>query len=464
MSTKHAQTLRNALHAQKASGANIATFLVVSMVLMARGWGAQSRVDWEETFGIGLALTKNTAAIWEPNNYGIFTARVMQMIIVQLPLSHLPVIIFVFATFFWLVCLVVIYSSILIVSRNRIFASMVVIGLALLPSPVIGGQGAIQGNWWLQTFTLMVVLAAFPVLEPTEKKGVAVLIFTAVTVASFPVAMCLAVPSIFVLTFRNRSFKNWDASLLCAFVAGSVYQLVLFFRRGSLMSYLGDWTPNEENEKNALFIWSETSANDIRTLPRISFGDVPKSLYISVKSIYSELTPEPLRSLIHGDQTFLFSLLTLSSILVLFVSTAMLIKKSVNQGIIVFVSRLTFFLVPIFAFQFITAGTLNVFQYANLFDMTFVVVVCGMIISCLNQRKFAFHVLTAGLIIVFVVSAFQQFRDSSRYGSGWASGYAAAKSYCLRNHPDEVVVISQNNEMSSHQIFSPIGIRCKDLR
>ena len=461
--TKKTGTNRKSIHAQKALGPNIATFLIVSIILMARGWGAQSRVDWEETFGIGLTLTKNTAAIWEPNNYGVLTARLLHLIVVQLPLIHLPAYIFVIATLFWMVCLITIFDSVLFVTKNRLFASMVVIGLALLPTPVIGGQGVIQGSWWLQTFTLMVVLAAFPVLDPLGKRGISVLIFTAVTVASFPVAMCLAVPSIFALTFRSRPFKKWDATLVGAIVVGSVYQVAVFSRRESVMSYLGEWAPNQKNEINANYIWSEMSAMDRRALPRMSLGELPRSLYISVNSTYSELMPEPLRSLIRVDKSWVFILFVMTSLAVLVLSVTMAYLRMENKRINNFVIRLTIFLVPIFIFQFMTVGTIQNFQYANLFDMAYVVIVCGLIISCINQRKYLNTALTAGLTLIFVVSASQHFRDSDRYGSGWANGYKLAKSQCQWEDPNEVVVISQGREITSES-FSPIGIRCRYLR
>ena len=464
MSTEKALTKQNLWGEYKTTSASIATFLIVSIILMARGWGAQSRVDWEDTFGIGLTLTENTAAIWEPNNYGVLTARLLHLIVVQLPLIHLPAYIFVIATLFWMVCLITIFSSVLFVTKNRLFASMVVIGLALLPTPVIGGQGVIQGSWWLQTFTLMVVLAAFPVLDPLGKRGISVLIFTAVTVASFPVAMCLAVPSIFALTFSGRPFKKWDATLVGAFVVGSVYQVAVFSRRESVMRYLGEWAPNQKNEITANYIWSERSVMDRRALPRMSLGELPRSLYISVNSTYSELMPEPLGSLIRVDKSWVFILLVMTSLVVLVLSVTMAYSRMENKRITNFVIRLTIFLVPIFIFQFMTVGTIQTFQYANLFDMAYVVIVCGLIISCINQRKYLNTALTAGLTLIFVVSASQHFRDSNRYGSGWVSGYETAKSQCNLETPEEVVVIAQSTTATSNEEFSPIGLRCRYLK
>ena len=135
-----------------------------------------------------------------------------------------------------------------------------------------------------------------------------------------------------------------------------------------------------------------------------------------------------------------------------------------NKMITNFVIRLTIFLVPIFIFQFMTVGTIQNFQYANLFDMAYVVIVCGLIISCINQRKYLNTALTAGLTLIFVVSASQHFRDSNRYGSGWVSGYETAKSQCNLETPEEVVVIAQSTTATSNEEFSPIGLRCRYLK
>ena len=139
-------------------------------------------------------------------------------------------------------------------------------------------------------------------------------------------------------------------------------------------------------------------------------------------------------------------------------------RASKNEELKRFVNRLTVYLFPIFVFQFVTAGTLNVFQYANLFDMTLIVVISGMIMVCIENRKFTVVLLTMLITSLFVASSIQQFRAPIRYGSGWAKGYREAKDHCSNQAPEEVVVIVQGNPGLSHQSFSPIGIRCKDLR
>lgn len=463
MKSAISQSTREFIEVKKYNWSKLVTSLAVIVILVARGWGSQSRVDWEDTFGIGLTLSKGFAAIWSPNNYGIFIARVMQILIAQFPLEYLPKTIFIFATVFWITNLIVIYSAITRTTQKKSFASLVVVGLALLPTPVIGGQGVIQGSWWLQTFTLMVVLAAFPSLEQKGKLGIFVLVFTAVTVASFPVGICLAFPIVLRLVGRRQSFTKWHASLLGAFFLGSAYQIFTFFRRTSLMNYLGEWTPNQRNEKDALNIWSETSAIGIRDIPKISIEELPKSIYISIKSIYSELLPDPFSVLIHGEQSWVMTLLTMLSVLIFIYFIAMAFRSSKNDKIKGFIGRITFYLFPIFIFQFATAGTLNVFQYANLFDMTFIVVISGMIVFSIDNKKYTILPLTLVITTLFVVSSIQQFRDPIRYGSGWAKGYKAAKFECNQQGPDEVVVIVQGDS-GSHQLLSPIGIRCKDLR
>jgi hypothetical protein len=151
--------------AKKVNWGEFVTLFVVIVILVARARGTQLRVDWEDTFGIGVALSKGLGAIWEPTNYGVLSARIMQLAVTQFPLVYLPATILIFATTFWLANLAIVYIAIAHSTNKRLFASLTVIGLALLPTPVIGGQGVIQGSWWLQTFTLMVVLASFPKME-----------------------------------------------------------------------------------------------------------------------------------------------------------------------------------------------------------------------------------------------------------------------------------------------------------
>jgi hypothetical protein len=450
--------------AKKLSRGEFVALFAVILILVVRGWGSQFRVDWEETFGIGLTLSKDLEAIWEPNNYGVLSARIMQLLILQFPLEYLPQTIFAFATIFWIVNLTLIYYSIVFSTQKRLFASFVVIGLALLPNPVIGGQGAIQGSWWLQTFTLMVVLASFPRIEQMGKLGIFILVFTAITVASFPIGICLALPTVFRIVRRRGAIVKWHAYLLGAFVLGTLYQLVAFSRRTPLMGYLGEWTPNQKNERDALYIWSETSADKLRNIPKPSIEELPKSIYISIKSVFSELLPEPFRSMIHGEQSWFLSLLTLVLVLLSFCLIAFAFRTSINEELKCFVKRLTVYLIPIFVFQFVTAGTLNVFQYANLFDMVLVVVISGMIVVCNENQKFTVVLLTMLVTSLFVASSTQQFRSPIRYGSGWAKGYRDAKVYCSNQDPEEVVVIVQGDLGLSHQSISPIGIRCKDLR
>ena len=95
--------------------------------------------------------------------------------------------------------------------------------------------------------------------------------------------------------------------------------------------------------------------------------------------------------------------------------------------------------------------------------MTFIVVISGMIVFCIDNKKYTILPLTLVITALFVVSSIQQFRAPIRYGSGWAKGYKAAKFECNQQGPDEVVVIVQGDS-GSHQLLSPIGIRCKDLR
>lgn len=464
MQSKISESTVQLIRAKKVNWGEFVTSFVVIVILVARAWGTQLRVDWEDTFGIGLTLSKDLGAIWEPNNYGVLSARIMQLAITQFPLVYLPITILIFASTFWLVNLAIVYIAIAHSTHKRLFASLTVIGLALLPTPVIGGQGVIQGSWWLQTFTLMVVLASFPRIEQMGKLGIFILVFTAITVASFPVGICLAAPIVLRLIGHRRSFTKWHAYLLGAFVLGSVYQLVAFSRRTPLMSYLGEWTPNQKTERDALYIWSETSANKLRNIPKPSIEELPKSIYISIKSVFSELLPEPFRSMIHGEQSWILSLLTLVLILLSLCLMVIAFRTSINEELQSFVKRLTVYLFPIFVFQFVTAGTLNVFQYANLFDMTLIVVISGMIVVCIENQKFTVVLLTILITSLFVASSIQQFRDPARYGSGWARGYGEAKVYCSNQDPEEVVAIVQGNSGSSHQSFSPIGIRCKDLR
>jgi hypothetical protein len=450
--------------AKKVNWGEFVTLFVVIVILVARARGTQLRVDWEDTFGIGVALSKGLGAIWEPTNYGVLSARIMQLAVTQFPLVYLPATILIFATTFWLANLAIVYIAIAHSTNKRLFASLTVIGLALLPTPVIGGQGVIQGSWWLQTFTLMVVLASFPKMEIRGKLGIFILVLTAITVASFPIGVCLASPIVLRLIGRRRSFTKWHASLLGAFILGATYQIVAFFRRTTIMNYLGEWAPNQKNERDAVYIWSETSADKLRNIPKLSIEELPKSMYISIKSIFSELLPEPFRSMIHGEQSWFLSLLTILLVLFSFCLIAIAFWTSENKKLKGFVNRLTVYLFPIFVFQFVTAGTLNVFQYANLFDMTLVVVISGMIVVYIENQKFTVGLLTMLITSLFVASSIQQFRDPARYGSGWAKGYKEAKIYCSNQVPDEVVVIVQGNSGLSHQSISPIGIRCKDLR
>jgi hypothetical protein len=127
---------------KKSSIENLIILTLVSSILIVRGWGAQSRLDWEDTFGIGLTLSRGVGAIWEPNFYGVLTARLLQLFVVQFPLTHLPEVIFAIVTIFWMINLAMIFVSIKIATKKKYFALLVVIGLALLPTPLIGVQGS----------------------------------------------------------------------------------------------------------------------------------------------------------------------------------------------------------------------------------------------------------------------------------------------------------------------------------
>lgn len=464
MFTEKTLTKKNLWSEYKTTSASIATLITVLAILLARGWGAQYRVDWEETFGIGLSLTRGVSAIWEPNNYGVLSTRIMQLVIVQFPLDYLPQVIFICATMFWVANLAIIYFAIATTTENRLFTIMTVIGLALLPTPVIGGQGAIQGSWWLQTFTLMVILAAFPNLEQKRKLGIFILVFTAITVASFPVGMCLALPTMWRLMMRRSSFKKWDSYLLGAFFLGSVYQLIVFLQRDSLLSYLGEWYPNQKNEEVAVSIWSDTNALTARDLPKTSIQELPRTIYISIKSVYGEMMPDPIKSLIHADRSWFPNLLVLFLIVILSYAVVAVFARTENKRINGFVRILVFYLVPIFVFQLVTVGRLDRFQYANLFDMAFVVVVSGIVAVCIKDKNAGYIALASVMTALFVVGAVQQFRDSNRYGSGWVFGYETAKSECNLETPEEVVVIAQSTTAISNQEFSPIGLRCKHLK
>lgn len=443
------------------------SLVIVFSLLYARGFGAFTRLEIEETFNSGFMMSHNVLGVFTAQMYQAVTSKLLAEIALLFPLDFLPRVSFYLATTFSLACLVCIQQVILKNTNNKAAALFATICVSLIPAPLHGVQGLVYGVYWIQLM-LFVCVAATPqtLFSPLTRR--VILLFGVITAMSHPAAGIVGLYLLVSSYFFSGGERKLKLRLGVSTCFGLVVQIGAYFNRQSQLAYLGQWTPNTTNEVEALKLLSDAGAADIRSTKGFLNPELISNVFGSLKYLISSVFSEPWNSRILQNRSFIANLFFVSIPLLIvlapfFVTQTQSFRKNL-MATSNFVRQLLLLTMTVVAFQYLILGSLDKFQHTMLFVNTiWIVVAISITLSFAHKLRYALlaSVITA---VALAPSIPQNFRDDRLRGSenAWKVGLAQAVKECKSSDPNEVVVIIQEEGPVGDE-SAPFFLRCSVL-
>ncbi len=434
-------------------------------------------LNYEERIAVGSALSQSLFLSLNDWSYGALLPRSLTSLAVQLPLEHLPIILFLIATFLWAIYSLIIFWAVYRATGRYVVAMCASLVLILVPLPGLGMQGVVWNSFW-PMFIALAVLVAVCNYGGSKFATIAITIFAFLTAASNPVSAVLLVLVGFDY-YRNHKERNKILVVGVSLFMGLLFSLFVQIRQEPPMRYLGEWT-QELAQTSQTFGWiEEVGANRVRSAPTRDVITIIRSIPGSVKYLLTQMSPEPLSSEWILSETFssnLSHLLILSSVFFgLPLCRLLQVKrKKLDFHMLKTVLRLSLVIVGTFILQIILIGeVVQTNQFLFVPVCCYWIAVAFLIPKSLNKRLNLQSLIAVGmlaLILVFSVLVKQNFRDPfdiklPQVGSGryeekelWRPALKVAREKCETISPDEIIIISQKNDL---WFDAPVVVKCK---
>ena len=454
-------------------------FVVYLALLTARSWGSHRILHYEETIAVASALSQSFFATLNDVAYGTLVPRILIFLAVQLPLEYLPITLLTIATLLWAIFSTIIFWVVYKNTHRYLPAFLASLVLILVPLPELGMQGIVWNSFWPMFIALGVVVACRAYGE-SKRTTYLVALFAFLTAASNPVAGVLLLLLGFDYVWQKAPRKKLFVIGFCLLL-GMIFSLYVQITQEPPLRYLGDWTQEFAQTSETLGRLEDSGATKVRNAPPIDVVAVVKNAPATIKYLLTQMIPEPYASRwILTDQR-IANLVQVGFILLLLGVTPLCVGYLYTidtRFTLVFESflRLTILFISVVFLQALLIG--GVVQSRQFLFAPICFYWIGIFTILPDQFKAAHltrSVLPVTMLsVIFVLTAFQNFRDpfdaNPRQGGSegryeedplWKIALSKARSQCQKMQPDDVVIISQKEEI---WVDAPVVIRCKFLK
>ena len=450
-------------------------------------------LNYEERIAVGSALSQSLFLSLNDWSYGALLPRSLTSLAVQLPLEHLPIILFLIATFLWAIYSLIIFWAVYRATGRYVVAMCASLVLILVPLPGLGMQGVVWNSFW-PMFIALAVLVAVCNYGGSKFATIAITIFAFLTAASNPVSAVLLVLVGFDY-YRNHKERNNILVVGVSLFMGLLFSLFVQIRQEPPMRYLGEWT-QELAQTSQTFGWiEEVGANRVRSAPTRDVITIIRSIPGSVKYLLTQMSPEPLASewiLSETTASNLSHILILSSIFFGLPLSGLfqIMRKKRDFRTPKTVLRISLIIVVTFVLQIILIGeVVQTNQFLFVPVCCYWIAVAFLIPKSLNKRLNPQNLIAVGilaLILDFSVLVKQNFRDSrdiklsqvvcvqlkvnpevgcGRYemNPSWQDALKNAREKCKTSMPNELIIVTQKTLDARNDLWfdASMVVRCK---
>ena len=454
-------------------------FVIYLALLTARSWGSHRILHYEETIAVASALSQSFFATLNDFAYGLLVPRILIFLAVQLPLEYLPITLLTIATLLWAIFSTIIFWVVYKKTHRYLPAFLASLVLILVPLPELGMQGIVWNSFWPMFIALGVVVACRAYGE-SKRTTYLVALFAFLTAASNPVAGVLMLLLGFDYVWQKAPRKKVFVIGFCLLL-GMIFSLYVQITQEPPLRYLGEWTQEFAQTSETLGRLEDSGAATLRKAPPVDPVAVIKGLPGTTKYLLTQISPEPIASGWVASSGLESDVLRIGILFVVFVVAPLAALSSQIRRISD--SKLKEH-----------GATLRLFSAALLVLLLQVILISGIVqtrqllfapicfywigiftifpdqFKASHLTRLVLPVTTVALSLIFVLTAVQNFRDPfdanprqggmGRYEEDplWTTALSKARSECLNMQPDDVVIISQKEEI---WVDAPVVIRCK---
>ena len=429
--------------------------LVYLSILLARVWGAQRFLHFEESVMVAASRSLSFGEVWNDNSYGGLIQRGLAEFSTLFALSEAPMALVSAAVLVWFACAMSIY---LFLQQKRIsnFVALVApLSLCLTPMP----DGALIGLVSGLGFPLGVIAGAIASFKkaPIGRRSLTFEIVILFVIASSTPTGLVGAGVAVVLWLVNYGSRRTHLLRISAIFAGTGLSAVIARIQEPTMTYIGDWVPDTGYEREVFVRFTDAGAFKTRERASVGLIDTIQKVPGTLRFIITQFYPEPWASraiLETGGFTKLLQVV-LPLLLVIVMILACMRRHKIDSAVMRVALGLFLAAAMSVIVQHILVGQLGSRQYLFLplvfFWMAILVLFSGAVVAR-SGRAMAFIL---PLAVVFAFTASQNFRDpfqenprqggTGRYSPEdlWRPALKKAQVACENLEDDEVVVISQ---------------------
>ena len=435
----------------------LAAALVYLSILVARVWGAHRFLHFEETLMIGASRTLDFGAVWDDHAYGFFLQWALSEIGSLFDLTVMPTVFVGLSVLTWLACAMWISRTLVRAGISDAVAFVGPLAICLLPLPDTAYLGIISSVGIPLSVAMVVVVSVSDNSACRVRTTVELAILFLIS-ASVPMALVGggSVAAFLLFKVGSRSLHFYRGG---AIAAGAVMSVFVFRYQEAPMTYIGDWVPDTDYEREVFDRLTEAGGFITRERASVGIVDTIRNIPGTLRFIVTQFYPEPWASRAILETGGFAKLLQVVLPLLLVVVVVAILARMRSYKIDSAVMRvaLGLFLAAAMSVivQHVLVGQLTLRQYLFLplvfFWMAILVLFSGAVVARSGLAIF----LLLPLVAVFVFAAAQNFRDpfqenprqggTGRYASEdlWRPALEKARVACESLEEDEVVVVSQ---------------------
>ena len=452
-------------------------FIIYLALLTARSWGSHRILHYEETIAVASALSQSFFATLNDFAYGLLVPRILIFLAVQLPLEYLPITLLTIATLLWTIFSTIIFWVVYKKTHRYLPAFLASLVLILVPLPELGMQGIVWNSFWPMFIALGVVVACRAYGE-SKRATYLVALFAFLTAASNPVTGVLMLLLGFDYVWQKAPRKKLFVIGFCLLL-GMIFSLYVQITQEPSLRYLGEWTQEFAQTSETLGRLEESGAATLRKAPPVDPVAVIKGLPGTSKYLLTQISPEPIASGWVASSGLESDVLRIGILFVVFVGVPIValysqIRRISDSKIKEHGATLRLFsaaLLVLLLQVVLISGTVQTRQLLFAPICFYWIGIFTIFPDLFKASQLTRSVLPVTMLsVIFVLTAFQNFRDPfdanprqggmGRYEEDplWTTALSKARSECLNMQPDDVVIISQKEEI---WVDAPVVIRCK---
>jgi hypothetical protein len=435
----------------------LAAALVYLSILVARVWGAHRFLHFEETLMIGASRTLDFGAVWDDHAYGFFLQWALSEIGSLFDLTVMPTVFVGLSVLTWLACAMWINRTLVRAGISDAVAFVGPLALCLIPLPDVAYLGMVSSIGFPILIAMVVVILVSDHSTSRVRITVEMLLLLLISASAPPALVGGGIVA--ALIFFKIGSLGLHLYRGIAIAAGAVMSVFVFRYQEAPMTYIGDWVPNTDYEREVFDRLTEAGGFITRERASIGIVDTIRNIPGTLRFIITQFYPEPWASRAILETGGFAKLLQVVLPLLLVVVVVAILARMRSYKIDSAVMRvaLGLFLAAAMSVivQHVLVGQLTLRQYLFLplvfFWMAILVLFSGAVVARSGRAIF----LLLPLVAVFIFAAAQNFRDpfqenprqggTGRYASEdlWRPALEKARVACESLEEDEVVVVSQ---------------------